>query len=219
MPLIACPDCGRQISDAAPVCIGCGRPMDGRGARGAPAAVHAIPASVPRSGYGCPKCGGELVTFRALHETAGADAPALVAPPNRAAMAPMSPAGCTYALVGAFGVAAAAWYYGNLLWALVAFFVSLKLFGRAARMQARPELDRRFAESMERWERRHLCARCGAQVVRRESGALEAEDADAEIDALIRAGQKIEAIKRVRDRTGLGLKEAKDVVDGREREL
>ena len=27
MGLVACPDCGRQISDAAPSCIGCGRPM------------------------------------------------------------------------------------------------------------------------------------------------------------------------------------------------
>lgn len=27
MPLVPCPDCGRQISDVAPACIGCGRPM------------------------------------------------------------------------------------------------------------------------------------------------------------------------------------------------
>lgn len=27
MPLIACPDCGRQVSGAAPACPGCGRPM------------------------------------------------------------------------------------------------------------------------------------------------------------------------------------------------
>lgn len=27
MALIYCPDCGRQISDQAAVCIGCGRPM------------------------------------------------------------------------------------------------------------------------------------------------------------------------------------------------
>lgn len=29
MPLVTCPDCGRQVSDAAPVCLGCGRPMTG----------------------------------------------------------------------------------------------------------------------------------------------------------------------------------------------
>lgn len=27
MALITCPDCQRQISDAAPACLGCGRPM------------------------------------------------------------------------------------------------------------------------------------------------------------------------------------------------
>jgi hypothetical protein len=26
MPLVRCPDCGREISDAAPACVGCGRP-------------------------------------------------------------------------------------------------------------------------------------------------------------------------------------------------
>ena len=28
MPLIQCPDCGKGISDAAPACINCGRPMN-----------------------------------------------------------------------------------------------------------------------------------------------------------------------------------------------
>ena len=27
MALVACPDCGRQMSDSAPACLGCGRPM------------------------------------------------------------------------------------------------------------------------------------------------------------------------------------------------
>lgn len=27
MPLVSCPDCGRSVSDAAPACIHCGRPM------------------------------------------------------------------------------------------------------------------------------------------------------------------------------------------------
>lgn len=29
MPLVTCPDCSKKISDAAPACPGCGRPMDG----------------------------------------------------------------------------------------------------------------------------------------------------------------------------------------------
>lgn len=35
----------------------------------------------------------------------------------------------------------------------------------------------------------------------------------AEVHRLIRQGEKIEAIKLIRDRTGLGLKEAKDIAD------
>ncbi len=45
------------------------------------------------------------------------------------------------------------------------------------------------------------------------SGAELAPDAIEEIRALAAAGKKIEAIKRLRDLTGMGLKEAKDLVD------
>jgi large subunit ribosomal protein L7/L12 len=38
-------------------------------------------------------------------------------------------------------------------------------------------------------------------------------DAEAEVWRLVQGGRKIEAIKLVRGRTGLGLKEAKDLVD------
>jgi ribosomal protein L7/L12 len=41
----------------------------------------------------------------------------------------------------------------------------------------------------------------------------------ASIDGMLRQGQKIEAIKLYRERTSLGLKEAKDAVDAREAEL
>ena len=36
MPLIACPDCAREVSDVAPACVGCGRPI----AAAAPARVE-----------------------------------------------------------------------------------------------------------------------------------------------------------------------------------
>jgi ribosomal protein L7/L12 len=41
--------------------------------------------------------------------------------------------------------------------------------------------------------------------------------AEAEVRDLLEAGKKIEAIKRVREQTGLGLKEAKDLVEALER--
>lgn len=45
------------------------------------------------------------------------------------------------------------------------------------------------------------------------SGDVLSPDAKARVQALIVANRKIEAIKEVREVTGLGLKEAKDLVD------
>ena len=42
---------------------------------------------------------------------------------------------------------------------------------------------------------------------------------DEEIRGLIRQGRKIDAIKRVREKTGLGLAEAKDAVEALERRI
>lgn len=74
------------------------------------------------------------------------------------------------------------------------------------------------------------CQHCGNDVVVPEhlrAPAAEAQDlstlaaqseAWGEVARLIRKGQKIEAIKRVRELTGLGLKEAKDAVEELERD-
>lgn len=48
MALTTCPDCGKQISDAAPACPGCGRPH-GRQATGAPARRE----GTSFAGWGC----------------------------------------------------------------------------------------------------------------------------------------------------------------------
>ncbi|HSJ62939.1 MAG TPA: hypothetical protein VK922_03425 [Gemmatimonadaceae bacterium] len=53
-------------------------------------------------------------------------------------------------------------------------------------------------------------------AVRAQSTAAET---DSEIDTLLREDRLIEAIKRHRERTGLGLKEAKDAMEARRREL
>jgi hypothetical protein len=56
------------------------------------------------------------------------------------------------------------------------------------------------------------CRYCGsALLVGADPGGQEA--------ALLRAGRKIEAIKSLRERSGLGLKEAKDAIDALERQL
>lgn len=60
MPLLNCPDCGQYISDAAPACIHCGRPMITR--PGAPVTPRAPEAG--RSSPTCQKCGS--TALRAL---------------------------------------------------------------------------------------------------------------------------------------------------------
>jgi ribosomal protein L7/L12 len=59
------------------------------------------------------------------------------------------------------------------------------------------------------------CTNCGSEL----AGSLEAGDKSLAntLTALIEAGQKIEAIKQYRERTGSGLKEAKDAVEALER--
>lgn len=56
MALVTCPDCGREISDAAPACIGCGRPMTpSSGTRKQAPAPHSDPEMNTRrrrSGHG-----------------------------------------------------------------------------------------------------------------------------------------------------------------------
>lgn len=77
-----------------------------------------------------------------------------------------------------------------------------------------------------------LCGRCGAPV---QAGAQAcfycgvsfegapaprpAPDLDPELSRLVRANAKIQAIKRYRELTGLGLEESKDAVDEIERRL
>lgn len=79
MPLIDCPDCRREISDAAPTCIHCGRPM-GLSARTATAvtspaaaptsAVSAARESTPR-GLACSRCGSDDVRRLSIIHSGG----------------------------------------------------------------------------------------------------------------------------------------------------
>jgi DNA-directed RNA polymerase subunit RPC12/RpoP len=53
MALVTCPDCGREISGAAPTCISCGRPMQVSQAQPPVAPPQETPA-----GWKCSRCGG-----------------------------------------------------------------------------------------------------------------------------------------------------------------
>lgn len=61
------------------------------------------------------------------------------------------------------------------------------------------------------------CRYCGSMIgAGSEAGAVDTASPEA---ALLRAGHKIAAIKALRQRTGLDLKEAKDAVEALERQL
>jgi hypothetical protein len=60
MALIECPDCGKQISDAAATCIHCGRPKDSSARKPFSEPIRSLPdaTSLPHR-LACPKCGSE----------------------------------------------------------------------------------------------------------------------------------------------------------------
>ena len=55
MTLIECPDCGKQASDAAPACIGCGRPLAEFAEEREPAAEDAEPLGGGMANPGSPE--------------------------------------------------------------------------------------------------------------------------------------------------------------------
>jgi hypothetical protein len=69
MPLVSCPDCRKQVSDAAPACIHCGRPHPGRAGELAPDKLFLHAGSSRSSSQPqCPKCGSvDLKTLGMVH--------------------------------------------------------------------------------------------------------------------------------------------------------
>jgi ribosomal protein L7/L12 len=80
----------------------------------------------------------------------------------------------------------------------------------------------RTIEAIRRWRDRHganlIAARAAIETIRWELTQKlgpQMSAFEAEIDQLLRSDQKIAAIKRWREHTGVGLKEAKDAVEAR----
>jgi hypothetical protein len=57
------------------------------------------------------------------------------------------------------------------------------------------------------------CAHCGAALSMPEGSATASPEMVKQIQDLLAQGRKIDAIKRFREQTGVGLKEAKDAVE------
>jgi ribosomal protein L37AE/L43A len=179
MALIECPDCKREISDAAKACPHCGRPIadERRSAyTSAPARsaqlkpTLATPAvSPPREeGAGvwkCPQC-GTVGAFRSFPELNAGGAPAnssladiaqRVAPPAR----PQSPSTLprVLGLLGGLLAAAATYLVTHSLWSALTVGVIISvgwvlLVGRAPSSED-------YRQLTAAWQRKYLCTACG----------------------------------------------------------
>lgn len=58
-----------------------------------------------------------------------------------------------------------------------------------------------------------VCKKCGGVIPKEEMPQGELSDFDKEILMLLKGAKKLEAVKLYREKTGLGLKEAKDAVE------
>lgn len=86
MALIACPDCGTEVSDLAPACPRCGRPATARAERPAPMSTAAEPVqsiSVPRIIAGVLIALGAAVLWFVLSVSTGRSTPQVADPGPR----------------------------------------------------------------------------------------------------------------------------------------
>ena len=192
MPLVTCPDCGKEVSDSAPACVGCGRPMESAPAPTEPSA-RADPLSPPA--WECPGCGGsQFKKFSLLYE-------------EHRSTSTSKTTGLGLGLgAGGLGLGVGG-----------AKSKGISMTELARRVSPPHKRDR---SASLRWSQSYLCLRCGEGVIAGDNGELQIRDkGDAEVDRLLREGRRIQAVKAMMDSTGLGLAEAKKRVDARARDL
>lgn len=120
------------------------------------------------------------------------------------------------------GAAVAYFVYpvAGFLWAgggFVVVFMLAALFGSSL-----SSVDERYRKAKSEWNRKYVCMKCGATVlqpIRAYRAAAKRAPQDPELDRLIRAGEKIQAVKHLRERTSVSFVEATRIVDERTRLL
>lgn len=203
MPLVTCPDCGKQVSDAAPACVGCGRPMDGISAS---TTRSALVAAGQEDSWRCPQCGGsEFKKFSLLYDenrsvlnsktkalgvgygpgglgvgvggatTSGVSMSDLAkrVAPPNRAEMAKNDDSVALGMIVAFVIAFLVYATVSLGWAVIAFVVSA--FGAALVLGLRqaPAVETRYKAAFSKWSNSYLCLRCGATVSRTAEGRLQ----------------------------------------------
>jgi rubredoxin len=182
MALIQCPDCKREVSDAATACPHCGRPIaderrsyytsaPARSAQLKPTltapAVQPLRAELAGS-WTCPQCGtvGAFRTFADLHENGApaesrlTDIARQVAPPT---VVRLGSASVKAGVIGAaIGVLVGAAIFGYVHSVVVAGLAGLAVVGVALALSRRPRVQVGGSEgAMDSWRRRFMCTACG----------------------------------------------------------
>lgn len=142
-----------------------------------------------------------------------------LAPPNKEAMTgndPITALVTAAALLAGASAAYVVYRAAGVLWALGTFVV---VFMVGAMVGANlSTVDERYRKIYAEWDRKYICMKCGATKIQtveeRRGSAVRAAD-DPELDRLIREGRTIEAVKRLRDNTGISLSDAVDRVKHR----
>lgn len=195
MALVECPDCGRQISDAAPACPQCGRPAEER----------ALPN--PQGARVCTECGsGQVRRYSIVFEESKTTATGgvvgfgtglggsggigigggrsgsltelgkRVAPPRRSDFKYKPPADNRLGIFAGgflgslFLAAAVGQRLGMWGWiAIAVFFVSISgiiwIIKQMPPVISEDDSEERYREAREAWENKYLCIQCGAEVI------------------------------------------------------
>jgi ribosomal protein L7/L12 len=165
------------------------------------------------AGFGAGKTSGTSMTDLARR----------AAPPDKAEMTKndtTSSLAVIGTLIVAFVVAFFVYEVLGFLWATVAFVIVFVL-GVVIGSNI-SQVDERFRKAYAEWDRKYMCMTCGAtklQPIEAYRDAAKQSSADPELDRLIRAGQKIQAVAHVRARSSVGLAEALKVVERRTEQL
>jgi hypothetical protein len=182
MALIQCPDCKREVSDAATACPHCGRPIaDERRSfyTSAPARsaqlkpTLASPAVQPLRAedavsWKCPQCGvvGAFRAFAEVHErgapegSAVADLSERVAPP--VALRPGRASATALVIGSVIGLLVGMTVFAYVHSVVVAGLAGLAIVAAAVAISRRPRVDGTpDPAAMEAWRRKFICTSCG----------------------------------------------------------
>ena len=150
MALIACPDCGREVSDAAPACIHCGRPLGALVVSGPERAV------AQAAHFVCARCGSDDVRKLSVVYASGSSLP-----PTKRKLS-LAPFRIGLAIAGlALAIAKFTRSLNVVLfgWILAAIVSAVMAYIEHQENQEFNDLE--YPDLKRKWDRSMICQQCG----------------------------------------------------------